>query len=67
MWGIFLVVGHLYFWGEVGWGEHFPFFIISCTYDFKERKKGNVLFNDKLNTFYFMVILSQTYGIGPSK
>ena len=51
----------------MGGGEHFPFFIISCTYDFKERKKGNVLFNDKLNTFYFMVILSQTYGIGPSK
>ena len=30
-----------------------------------ERKEGNVLFNDTLNTFYFMVIWHQTYGIGP--
>ena len=29
------------------------------------RKKGNVLFNDALNTFYFTVIWRQTYGKGP--
>ena len=29
------------------------------------RKEGNVLFNDDLNTFYFMVIWRQTYGKGP--
>ena len=29
------------------------------------RKEGNVLFNDALNTYYFMVIWHQTYGKGP--
>ena len=29
------------------------------------RKEENVLFNDALNTFYFMVIWHQTYGKGP--
>ena len=29
------------------------------------RKEGNVLFNDTLNTFYFMVIWCRTYGKGP--
>ena len=29
------------------------------------RKEGNVLFNDALNTFYFMVIWRRTYGKGP--
>ena len=28
------------------------------------RKKGNVLFNDALNTFYFTVIWRLTYGKG---
>ena len=28
------------------------------------RKKGNVLFNDALNTFYFTVIWCRTYGKG---
>ena len=28
-------------------------------------KEGNVLFNDALNTLYFMVIWRQTYGKGP--
>ena len=28
-------------------------------------KEENVLFNDTLNTFYFMVIWHRTYGIGP--
>ena len=27
-----------------------------------ERKEGNVLFNDTLNTFYFMVIWCRAYG-----
>ena len=27
--------------------------------------EGNVLFNDALNTFYFMVTWHQTYGKGP--
>ena len=27
-------------------------------------KEGNILFNDALNTFYFMVILLRTYGKG---
>ena len=30
----------------------------------RERKKGNVLFNDALNTFY-LVIWHRTYGKGP--
>ena len=30
----------------------------------KERK-GNILFNDALNTFYFTVILRRTYDKGP--
>ena len=29
------------------------------------RKKRNVLFNDKFNTFYFLVISHQAYGKGP--
>ena len=29
------------------------------------RKEGNVLFNDALNTFYFMVIWCRTYGKEP--
>ena len=28
-------------------------------------QEGNVLFNNVLNTFYFMVILHQTYITGP--
>ena len=32
---------------------------------FYGRKEGNVLFNDTLNTFYFMVIWRQTYGKEP--
>ena len=31
-----------------------------------EREKGNVLFNDTLNTFY-LVIWRQTYGKVPQK
>ena len=29
------------------------------------RKEGNVLFNDALNTFYFMVMWHRTYDKGP--
>ena len=29
------------------------------------RKEGNVLFNDTLKTFLFMVICHRTYGKGP--
>ena len=29
------------------------------------RKEGNVLFNNALNTFYFMAIWRRTYGKGP--
>ena len=29
------------------------------------ENKGNVLFNDTLNTFYFTVIWRRTYGKGP--
>ena len=28
-------------------------------------RKGNVLFNDAFNTFYFTVLWRQTYGKGP--
>ena len=31
--------------------------------DHSERKEGNVLFNDVLNTFYFMVIWRRTTQI----
>ena len=31
----------------------------------REREKGNVLFNDALNTFLFTVIWHHTYGKGP--
>ena len=31
----------------------------------RARKEGEVLFNDALNTFYFMVIWHHTYGKGP--
>ena len=31
----------------------------------RERKEGNVLFNDAVNTFYFTVMWCQTYGKGP--
>ena len=30
-----------------------------------DRKEGNVLFNDALNTFYFTVMWRRTYGKGP--
>ena len=30
-----------------------------------EKKEGNVLFNNALNTFYFTVIWRRTYGKGP--
>ena len=30
----------------------------------EERKEGNVLFNDALNTFYFTVRWRRTYGKG---
>ena len=31
----------------------------------ESNKEGNVLFNDALNTFYFIVIWCRTYGKGP--
>ena len=31
----------------------------------QERKEGNILFNDALNTFYFTVIWRRKYGKGP--
>ena len=31
----------------------------------RKGKKGNILFNDALNTFYFTVIWRQTYGKRP--